>query len=385
MRIGPASPVVRPAATQAAGTPASVSTAAPAAKPGLGDRLRHGLSGTATFVRHMFQPFGTWTNPQAPTPTATGGLKVMSYNVMVKTTRFEQVAKDLETYQPDVVGLQETSEATARKLAERLGMHLVWQEDPFHAYGGTAILSRYPVKSAEKLDLVGSFGDRARHFWDSLRGGQPRMAAMDKRFGVLATIQVGDRTVDLMTAHLTLFGSDINAQQIAQMDAIAQSREAKGHTVVMTGDWNTNAALAGTHPADAKGRLDTPTDTAAEARDRFSFGLGNVGDAADKAALDRLAGRMNNFWDAPSRTVLVEGTLMTPEQALAELQSGKVDPKSARFRQLRDAADGATLLGAGRRFDNIFTSKDARIESAFIDQTTHGSDHQPALAEVRWD
>ena len=42
-------------------------------------------------------------------------------------------------------------------------------------------------------------------------------------------------------------------------------------------------------------------------------------------------------------------------------------------------------MGAGRRFDGIFSSKDARIESAFIDQTTRASDHQPAVAEIRWD
>jgi endonuclease/exonuclease/phosphatase family metal-dependent hydrolase len=101
--------------------------------------------------------------------------------------------------------------------------------------------------------------------------------------------------------------------------------------------------------------------------------------------MDRLAGSMNTFWDAPTRSVLVDGTLMSPEQALAELKTGKLDPKSDRYRQLRDVADGSTLLGGDRRFDNIFASKDVRIESALIDQTTRASDHQPAMATIRWD
>ncbi|MNL85317.1 hypothetical protein D3C87_2135880 [compost metagenome] len=69
---------------------------------------------------------------------------------------------------------------------------------------------------------------------------------------------------------------------------------------------------------------------------------------------------------------------------MAELKSGQVDPQSARYAALVRAADGSTLMGASKRFDNILASKDMRFEAAHIDQTTRASDHQPVIGEVSW-
>jgi endonuclease/exonuclease/phosphatase family metal-dependent hydrolase len=190
---------------------------------------------------------------------------------------------------------------------------------------------------------------------------------MDARFGTHVTLKVGDRAVDVLTGHLTLFGQGQNTEQMAQLHDLSASLQKQGHTVVLTGDWNTNMAAV-----EPESTLGHPT-------------AGNTASPANRAAIQRLMGDMNYYWDAPNRTVLVDGTLMTPEQARAELQSGKVDPKSERYRQLEQAADGSTVLSAYKRFDNVFTSKDARIESAFIDQTTRASDHQPVVTDIRWD
>jgi endonuclease/exonuclease/phosphatase family metal-dependent hydrolase len=380
-------PVVPETATPAA------SPVAKAAKPaGLGDRARDlvasvggVVSSAGTFVRHLFQPSGSWHNPNLPVPADKGGLTVMSFNVMVKTTRYDAVKRDLAKHAPDVVCLQETSEATARRLAEELGYHVAWHENPLHGYGDTAILSKYPIQAAETIDLAGSFGDRFGEFWRNLKGGEVRGSALNKRHMTHATIAVGDRKIDVLSGHLTLNGLSQNTMQVDQIAKLARGYEQQGHSVLVAGDWNTNLAIHGDGRADAKGAWDSATDTNAEFRDRHpGRAVGHQGNAENLAALDRLRSGLNDFWDAPNRTVLVDGTLMTPEQALAELKSGKVDPTSDRHAALVRAADGSTLMGASKRFDAVLASKDLRFESAHIDQTTEASDHQPVVTEVRW-
>lgn len=396
MRIGSSQPI-RPTAgvtPDAAGAAVAAEPAQAAAKAaGPGDRLKAlagsvggFVQGAGTFARHLFQPSGAWHNPALPTPPDKGGLKVMSFNVMVKTTRYDAVKRDLAKHAPDVVCLQETSEATARRLAEELGYHVSWHENPFHGYGDTAILSKYPIKAAETIDLAGSFGDRFGEFWRSLKGGEVKGSALNKRHMTHATIQVGDRHIDVLSGHLTLVGTDQNTQQLNQIAELAKGYERAGHSVLVAGDWNTNLAVSGQGQADVRGAWDTATDTNAEYRNRHpGRGVGHQGNPENLAAIDRLRAGLNDFWDAPTRTVLVEGTMMTPEQALAELKAGKVDPKSARHAALLRAADGSTLMGSSKRFDNILASKDMRFETAHIDQTTQASDHQPVISEVRWD
>jgi endonuclease/exonuclease/phosphatase family metal-dependent hydrolase len=395
MRIGSAQPV-RPVSAVSPDAAGAAVAAGPAQAPkravSLGDRLKDAvgsvggfIQGAGSFVRHLFQPSGAWHNPALPTPPDKGGLKVMSFNVMVKTTRYDAVKRDLAAHAPDVVCLQETSEATARRLATELGYHVSWHENPLHGYGDTAILSKYPIKAAETIDLAGSFGDRLGEFWRNLKQGEVKGSALNKRHMTHATIQVGDRLIDVLSGHLTLVGTDQNTRQLDQIADLAAGYERAGHSVLVAGDWNTNMAVSGQGQADAKGAWDTATDTNAEFRQRHpGRGVGHQGNPANLAAIDRLRAGMNDFWDAPTRTVLVEGTMMTPEQALAELRAGKVDPQSPRHAALVRAADGSTLMGASKRFDNILASKDMRFETAHIDQTTQASDHQPVLAEVRW-
>jgi endonuclease/exonuclease/phosphatase family metal-dependent hydrolase len=387
MRLDPSSNRM-PLQARAATAPQAVEAPRPSAAPSRAESLLSGVGsffkGAGTMVRHFFKPDGTWTNPDVKTPPDKGGLTVMTYNVMVKTTRFDQVAQELKKHDADVVCLQETSEDTAVRLGKQLGYHVAWQEHPLHSYGGVAVLSKYPIESAENIAMDNPLGDRVHEFWNSLKNKKPHMAAMDSRHMIHATLKVGDRTVDVLDGHLTLFGAETNARQVEQMASMAKAMEAKGHTVVVTGDWNTNFALAREGAADAKGTFETPTDTVSEFKDRTGFTPGNNGNARDKAAMNRLLDQMNYFWDTESRSVLVDGQLTTPEQALAELKSGTVDPKSDRHRKLMLAADGATVLGADKRFDNIFASKDAQFVSAHIDQTTTASDHQPVIAELKW-
>ena len=157
--------------------------------------------------------------------------------------------------------------------------------------------------------------------------------------------------------------------------------------MVAAGDFNTNFGLAGTlRKADPAGQVVTPTDTIEEFRARYPRSInGNIATPTGKAGADRLATELQSFWDAAAtRTVIVDDKPMTPEEALAELASGRVKPGSGRHLELLRAADGISHLGASKRFDNVFVSRDAHVERALIDQTSRGSDHQPVLADITW-
>ncbi len=358
--------------------------APPARKLDLLDGARSFFAGAFGFLRHLVKPSGVWHNPAAPTPPDRGGLKVVSYNIYVKGQNLDGIARDLQGLDGDVVCLQEASEASARALARRLGMHVAWHENPLHSYGGNAILSRYPIEKAENVNLVNPWKDRLGEFWRKLREGGPRLGTLDSRHMLHATIKVGDRTVDVLDGHLTLFGNQTNARQIDQIAGLTERLAAQGHTVVAAGDWNANFAIAPGAPgvADGKGMIATPTDTKAEYADRYGAGAGNMGFAANQAAAARLQRGMTGFWEAPSRTVRVLGQTLTLEQALAALRAEPAGTR--RHEALRLAVDGITCLGGRKRFDNIFASRDVRVEASHIDQTTRASDHQPVSTELTW-
>lgn len=368
--------------TLALSKPGAEASARPAPKRSL-------LTSVGAFFRHLFVKDGIWHNPEAKPPTATPtGLDVMSYNVMVKTTHWEAVARDIEAAHPDVVNLQETSEATAKALAERLGMHLAWQEDPLHGYGGVAILSRYPITAYESRKLDAPLKERFGVMWEGLKAGNfGKFSALDARYALHAQLQVGDRTVDVLNGHLQLKGAKLNARQITEVTDWATDLEKSGHTVVVAGDWNTNMATfdrPGT-VRDAPGTYVTPTDTYGEARARRpGTSMSNSSDPQDREALVRLFERFGYYWDAPDRTVRSGGESLTPDEALARLTSGKIALDSPEGKRLQAVVDGATLPSGYLRFDNLFASKDAHFESAHIDQTSQASDHYPVVARLSW-
>lgn len=388
MRLDPNRPLPRPhlpASREGTTTPQVRPAAAPPAEAGLLDRLSGFMGKASSFVKHLFQPAGLWTNPDLAVPPDRGGIKVTSYNILLKGQHLDRIERDLRNLDADVVCLQEASEDSAKQLAARLGMHATWHENPFHAYGGTAVLSRYPITESRTIDLINPMGDRLRETWRKFRQGDPRLGSMDARHLTHATIQVGDRSLSVLNGHLTLFGAETNAKQLDQITEMARNLEAQGHSVIVTGDFNTNFGFAGPGVEDSKGSFETPTDTPREFKDRVGMNVGNNGHPAGKAAMDRLTSHLQNFWEAETRTVLVGGQLMTPDQAREELAGGKVPVGSDRYKQLVRVMDGSTVLGASKRFDNIFASRDVRITSAHIDQTTRASDHQPVTAEIRWD
>ena len=121
-----------------------------------------------------------------------------------------------------------------------------------------------------------------------------------------------------------------------------------------------------------------------ELKDRYGITPGNIGDPADQKAAQDLLSRMNGAWSAPDRQVQLHGQRITPEQALAELQSGSVPEGSPRHRELLWVLDGVSHQGANKRFDNIFATQDLQIRSTLVDQDTRASDHQPVMSTIDW-
>lgn len=357
---------------------------------GAREGIRSAVHGTVAFVRNLFDHREVWHNPALPSrPGDPGKLSVVSYNILLGGQRIEQAEQALRRLDADVVCLQEASLESAQRLARNLGYHLAFATTPLRP-AGKAILSRYPIERLEDrpFESVPFLQRVGAYYRESVMNRQyDQTEPLAKRSILHAQLRVGDRIVDVLDNHLSLKNAQSNAEELQELAAYARKLARQGHTVIAAGDFNTNFALAGEgRVADAAGRLETPTDTIEEFAARYPRSIGgNVVAPADKAAVDRLAAELPNFWTAaPDRQVIVRGRTMTPEEALEELRSGAVPPGGARYLELLKAADGITHLGANKRFDNIFVSRDARIQRALIDQTSKGSDHQPVLAEIAW-
>ncbi|MBO9541246.1 endonuclease/exonuclease/phosphatase family protein [bacterium] len=362
---------------------ASSAPETPISKPGFFEKA-------GDFAQNVFQSLRTWENPNAKAPSDTGGLKLATYNIWVGGKKLSEVDADLRRLDADVVCLQETTEASARRLAERLGMHMSFyaQEQGVTRVVGKAILSRHPIEDTRNIPFKKSWGDTfkaiGRALWNGpslLTVGEP----LEKRSFLSASLKVGGKEIEILDAHLSFADPVANAKQQQELADYVAERQQEGKTVILAGDFNTNFALAKGGTADANGTVATPTDTAAEYRERYGVDLGNVGDAKNRAATERLLSLMKSNWQAPERLALVDGQAMTPEEARQELASGKAAPGSERHKALLRAMDGITNFEDEKRYDNILATSDVRIASTLVDQTTRGSDHQPVLASIRWD
>lgn len=373
----------------------SSAAASPAQKPQGGflarlwDGTRSLVRGAGTFVQNLFDHREIWRNASLPAERKNPGkLTVASYNILLGGQRIEQAEAALRKLDADVVCLQEASLESSMRLARNLGYHLAFATTPLKT-AGKAILSRYPIEKVEDraFESVPFTRRLAAYYQESIATRKfKETEPLAKRSILHAQIRVGDRVVDVLDTHLSLKHAPSNAAELQELADYAARLSDAGHTVVAAGDFNTNFALAGDNKADAAGTIETPTDTMAEFRARYPCSVrGNVATPEGKAGVDRLATELRSFWtEAANREVVVGGLPTTADAALGELKSGKVKAGSARYEQLQRAADGITHFGAGKRFDNVFVSRDARVERAVIDQTAQGSDHQPVLAEFAW-
>jgi endonuclease/exonuclease/phosphatase family metal-dependent hydrolase len=266
----------------------------------------------------------------------------------------------------------ECSPASAQTLAKNLGYNLTYL---------TAILSRCPIVSAQQHVLPGALADRIEAARAS-NNSEP----LSTRRALEAAIQVGDRQVDLVDAHLGLFDTKSNGRQVGALADLVAQRQKEGKTVLLAGDFNDNFMLARGGTADASGTRRTVTDTPSEFQARYAQSiLGNIVNPRGRCGGEAAARRdelLLGFSAAAGRHRRRHDDPRGGAREAAERSGGE---GLAAYLALEHVADGTSHLSANKRFDNIFASKKVRITSSVIDQTTRASDHQPVMAEIRWD
>lgn len=167
--------------------------------------------------------------PNVRTMTSpTGAVRVVTYNILnggidpVELAR--TITADPELAKADVILLQEAvgypeeGELRTARMADALGM--AWTYVPARVDGtgtlGNAILSRYPLMIVEKMDL-------------------PIATRKRQRIAIGADVQIGDRTLRVITTHLdTSLNIPDRIQQLRP--AIIDAPDA----VLVGGDFNTS-------------------------------------------------------------------------------------------------------------------------------------------------
>lgn len=345
------------------------------------------LEKTKDISESAFKPLRVWKNDNIPVPKDKEGLKVTSFNIYLGGKRINDVEKELVKSNSDVICLQEASPESTRRLAKKLGMHAVFFEEQSikSINTGKAILSKYPIENAQNIDYKNSFLDKAKSIKEGFKNGNKSFEPLETRSMLNVSLKVGNKEVEIIDTHLSLGNSKANSEQIEQLTDYINQQKAKGKIVIAAGDFNTNFSLAGNGIQDKAGELNTPTDTLQEFSERYKVGVGNISNSEVKKQADRLVSMTNSAWNkAEKKFAIVDGKKITPEQALNELKSGKIDKNSPKYKALLSVIDGNTHLGANKRFDNIFTTKNVKINSVTIDQTTKASDHQPVTVDLSW-
>jgi endonuclease/exonuclease/phosphatase family metal-dependent hydrolase len=360
-----------------------------------GGVVRAAVRGPSSTDRTEIPKGDRFSPARAAKPSAAGNLRVASYNVYLGPKDYDGVLATLKRTNPDVVGLQEVKRDAAEKLARELGMHMVFYGKPgipFEAKAGKAILSKYPIETAhhDMFDL--SVNDHLKAMWrrgnGTLGGFLDAVAHTElmERRGVLeATIQAGGKKIAFLDTHLTLNDADLNAAQMRELAAKSEALKKDGYEVVLVGDFNSNLAIKDGAPTTGGTAFADATESAAEYRARYGKTAGNIGDADDLAAAARLTSILSSAWEtAASRSAITPGDAeLTPDEARAALAERKPAKGSDEWKRLTAAADGATHLGANKRFDNILVSGGLPVAKVAIDMMSSASDHQLVAADLQ--
>lgn len=345
-------------------------------------------------------------HPEALPPKGPG-LTVMTYNILLGGKRREALGRYFDELEqtgrmPDVIGLQEANQSIAVHLARRHGFHLAYfgcsGRDGQRLVNGKAVLSRHPLREATYFTYAVAEPEREAAITRYEEAGE----LVEDRGVLCATLDVGGRSVCIYNVHHTLGDPGINANDLVQLNWLLRQR---GGPAVVLGDFNTNTLITrdGTWLGAQLRRYD-PTHTVEEYQARYgniiaSVGDAGVGNAADpriRRQLRKLKRRWPEALGRARRTAVrkPDGTVLTPREARAELNSGRVDKGSEPWRRLQDVADGATLNplpddaghipATGKRFDTIYSSRRLVPKQVEIDRSTDASDHVPVLARFHW-
>lgn len=162
-------------------------------------------------------------------------LRLVSMNILHGFPRFTHLddrlsalAEELGRLQPDLIALQEVPWVAGRRSAfERLAEHLTMNGAYFRANGnrrlilfeeGVAILSRYPIKSVQGVELL------------------PRAGYFENRVALSAIISTPAGDLTLVTTHLSHSDEEVNHGQLESL--IAHVSRMEVNPIIITGDFN---------------------------------------------------------------------------------------------------------------------------------------------------
>jgi endonuclease/exonuclease/phosphatase (EEP) superfamily protein YafD len=154
---------------------------------------------------------------RTPTPRAAVRLRVASLNVNTANERFELVREFLRDTDADVILLMEVNERWMGELDGLKASHTNWIAEPRDDNFGIALFSRFPLDSAESVELG--------------EAGVPSL---------LATASIGSTRVRLLATHPLPPGSEQYAWlRNQQLGALARQVRLETLPVVLLGDLNT--------------------------------------------------------------------------------------------------------------------------------------------------
>lgn len=313
--------------------------------------------GTLGLLTH---PLVVKNNPLAPAaPAAPAELKVQSFNVRLGGLDYPGVAKTVADAKADVVCLQEVSRENAEKIAASLKLHLTYYQSVRHnnsLENGKAILSKFPTVQAESVPFDVSVADRLKGMWATFKRSKGSffhrvvgtVSVWQKRTILTSTMKIGGKTVDVVDIHLTTGNPAATAKQYDQLQAYVKALKAKGHEVIVAGDFNT--------------RHDKPAATGPDTRGWAQLKT-IVSDAYDTGSV---------------RVRALDGKVLTPAAARAALEAPGLSAEQRRV--LETAATGTTIASGNGRIDAVLTTGGFRAKEVYIDQANAASDHEPVEA-----
>ncbi len=162
-----------------------------------------------------------------PQPTATGTLRLMTYNLhqsfgMDNKLDMDEIAATIAQGDPDIIGLQEADAGRVPSLSVEEVLWLSRRLNMYSAYGpswgdtyGVAVLSKYPITAQQRYLLS---------------------SAEQQRSCLETTIDLGQQTITLFSVHLGL-----NPQERErQLDEVLAYTARAPAPKVLVGDFNAN-------------------------------------------------------------------------------------------------------------------------------------------------
>lgn len=166
--------------------------------------------------------YGQLFLPKASPGDATASFRVMTYNVLDTNEQYENVARQIEVYDPDLLGLHELEPDMARFLESRFESRYPY----IKTAPGRGLFSRYPLENYEVFRLNGD------GHW-----AQQATVIIDGR--ELALLNVHVRSPRLQYGRLLGLPSDFDTEKRdADMADIVRRVAGSAEPLVLMGDFN---------------------------------------------------------------------------------------------------------------------------------------------------